>query len=77
MKVIFKIVGRNKRKWSRAMKRLDYSSMLQEVKEHADLTSNNLDVAYDDTENVGIIYAGNEVAGTFTIGNDVGCSPTQ
>lgn len=76
MEIIFETVGRNHRTWRRAMQRLDYSSMLQEVKEHTDITSANLDVGYDDSENVGIIYAGNEIAGTFSIGNDAGCIPT-
>ena len=75
MDVIFKIVGRNQHKWHRAMKRLDYSRMLQEVKDHTDLTPGKLDVGYDDTENVGLIFADNVVAGTFTIGTDASCTP--
>ncbi len=69
MQVTFQILRGKVSKWRRAMKRLDYSSMLQEVKNHTDITPTNLDVGYDDSENVGIIYAGTEVAGTFSIGS--------
>ncbi len=77
MEVIFKIVGRNQRKWRRAMKRLDYSRMLEEVKDHTDLTPGKLDVGYDDKENVGVIFADNVVAGTFTIGSGASLTPTH
>ncbi len=75
MQVTFKILRGDAPKWRRVMKRLDYSSMLREVKEHAHITSKNIDVGYDDSANVGVIFADNEVAGTFSISRDVNHSP--
>ncbi len=77
MDVIFKIVGRNQCKWHRVMKRLDYSRILKEVKDHTDLSLDKLDVGYNDTENIGCIFTENVVAGSFTIGTGASCSPVQ
>ncbi len=71
MQVTFNILRGDVPRWRGVMKRLDYARMLREVKEHTDFTAQHLDVGYDDAENHGVIFADNQIAGTFSIGREI------
>ena len=71
MQVTFNIIRGDVPGWRRVMKRLDYKRMLLEVKEHTNFTAKHLDVGYDDAENRGVIFANNQIAGTFFIGKEI------
>lgn len=65
MKVEFHDVGRSKSNWSAECKEITYNWLYNQVKAHGVLSSSSLDFEYDEENDVGKIYAGFYVIGTF------------
>lgn len=71
MNIIFKTSTPNHRSWTSRMQRLDYARILHEVINHVKLTYEILDISYDETNNCGLIYAGDKIAGTFIVDREI------
>lgn len=65
MTVEFNEVGRSKANWSAECKKLTHGWLYDQVRAHGVLSKSSLDFEYDEENNVGKIYAGFYVVGTF------------
>lgn len=76
MDIVFKITGRDKCRWKRAVTHLDYSWVIQEIIQHSSLLTSSIDIAYDDKENMGLIFSGKDVAGSFSVEEEMFLNPS-
>ncbi|MBN1983227.1 MAG: hypothetical protein JW795_16955 [Chitinivibrionales bacterium] len=67
MQIIFNIFGNGYHSWASDYERINYSDLLKDIEQNSEIGGENLDVAYNEVENQGIIFVGEYVAGSFLI----------
>lgn len=67
MQIKFEIVGMGNRCWSSSFERIDYLDLLQDIGKNTEIQERNLDLAYNEVDNQGLIYCNERVTGKFLV----------